>query len=311
MRRACLLRGMAGCLCALLLCGMTVPAAEAAETDPGSEMTQSVSEPEAAAALPVQVPEDTASLPGEQTAPGAEAGDKTDEVDVSIDYELKKNWKRGTWVDGRYINRKGQVMADIREADMLPLPTIRGIMKKKILYVGSSRTYQASQAVDDPDVLFHWCGGSGFRWFFVPLRNHGKMRRPAYLMIRTFLAAHPDGTVIIEMGGNDLHNIEAYVGFYRELLARFPTATIWFKGILPREVGTPSNERRRAFNVRLQKEFPGHVINQYDEVYAYPDFGTIDGTHYSKELNRRIYQSMMNMIGRAVVVTASGKAVTF
>ena len=309
MRRVCLLRGMTGCLCALLLCGMTVPAAEAAKTDQGSEMTQSAPAPEAAAGL--LLTDDTAQEPAGQTDPGGEAEAETDPGEVSVDYELKRNWKRGTWVDGRYINRKGQVMADIREADMLPLPTIRGIMKKKILYVGSSRTYQASQAVDDPDVLFHWCGGSGFRWFFVPLRNHGKMRRPAYLMIRTFLAAHPDGTVIIEMGGNDLHNIEAYVGFYRELLARFPTATIWFKGILPRAVGNPSNERRRAFNMRLQQEFPGHVIHQFDEVYAYPDFGTIDGTHYSKELNRRIYQSMMNMIGRAVVVKASGKAVTF
>lgn len=240
----------------------------------------------------------------DEDAGSAKADKGESAVDLILDSEEKKNWRRGKWIDGCYFNKRGQKMASLEEADRAALPVIAGIRQKKILYIGSSRTAQMRREINDPEVLFYGCGGSGFRWFFVQLLTgeKGRVREPAYLVIRAFLTVHPQGCVIIDMGGNDLHNIEAYVGFYRDLLKRYPRATFYFQGILPRETGDPSNIKRRNFNLRMAEEFPRQAINLYDNVYAFPDFETIDGTHYSPLLNRRVYQMTMDAIGRKVNV---------
>lgn len=254
-------------------------------------------------------------LAEEASSPAAgDAGQGAD--DAGLSYEDRKNWHRGKWVDGSYVNDQGVVMASLAQANLEPIPKIAGIKKKKILFIGSSRTEQISRSVRDDEVLFYGCGTSGFRWFFQRLTTGSKAekREPAYQVIRAFLRAHPKGPVIIDMGGNDVHNLEAYLGFYRDLLNQYPAAVIWFQGILPKAVVNEERDRRREFNLLLGNAFPGHVINLYDQVRAFPDFSTTDGTHYPDRLNRRIYQMIMDTIGRKVTVNmkngkvaASGK----
>lgn len=212
------------------------------------------------------------------------------------------NWRFGTWADGCYTNNRGEVMASFEQADSERLPKIAGIRKKTILYIGASRTISMSKAVKDKDVLFYGCGAAGFKWFFRKIYRKGSLHQPAYQVIRAFLRFHPTGCVIIDLGGNDLNNIEAYVGFYRELLEKYPDAQLHFLGVMPREVGDRLYGERMDFNQRLTEEFPDHAIDLFDKVYLSPGFITEDGTHYSKSLSRTVYQMVMNAIGREVIV---------
>ena len=235
-------------------------------------------------------------LAEEASSPAAEdAGQGAD--DAGLSYEDRKNWHRGKWVDGSYVNDQGVVMASLAQANLEPIPKIAGIKKKKILFIGSSRTEQISRSVRDDEVLFYGCGTSGFRWFFQRLTTGSKAekREPAYQVIRAFLRAHPKGPVIIDMGGNDVHNLEAYLGFYRDLLNQYPAAVIW------------SKLRRFALASRnSHSNSCGHasgVSNASRTSSTYPD-----------RLNRRIYQMIMDTIGRKVTVNmkngkvaASGK----
>ena len=144
-------------------------------------------------------------------------------------------------------------------------------------------------------------------WFFQK-EKYGGMKQPVLDMIRSYLQQKPTGTVIIDLGGNDLDNIEAYIGFYRTLLKKFPRATFWFMGVLPREKGDPSNSKRKAFSNRLAKELPGHVIDLYSKVYHMDGFTTKDGTHYNKRQSRKIYQMAMKKMGRNIKIDMkSGK----
>ena len=217
-----------------------------------------------------------------------------------------KGWHGGTWENGCYINDSGIVMERLESADKAKIPKLRGLGGKKILFIGASRTKRVSKAVTDSSVFFYGCGGAGFRWFFHP--RNGK--KPAYQVIRAFIKAHPHGTIIIDLGGNDVHNIEAYIGFYKQLIEKYPDVTFFFRGILPREIGDKSNARRLAFNEKLEEALPGHVINLFEKVYHMRGFKTVDGTHYPKRQNRKIYQMTMEKIGRKISVNLDTGKVT-
>ena len=222
------------------------------------------------------------------------------------DTTKSSEWQGGTWENGCYISKTGKVKASFKKADKAKLPKLKGLAHKKILFIGASRTKRVSKAVKDNGVFFYGCGGATFEWFFHKRRK----RKPAYLVIRAFIKAHPHGTVIIDLGGNDTHNIKAYIGFYQELIEKYPDVTFFFRGILPREVGDKTNADRLAFNEELKKWLPGHVINLFEKVYKMRGFRTVDGIHYPKRLNRKIYEMTMEKIGRYIHVDLSTGRVT-
>ena len=223
--------------------------------------------------------------------------------------ERDYSWSNGTWSeDDCYYNGSGVLLADLNEAMRKPV-TVRDKLKHySYFYIGASRTKNTARAVKDKKVYFYYCGGAGFKWIFHSKEKYGGMKQPVLDMIRSYLQQKPTGTVIIDLGGNDLDNIEAYIGFYRTLLKKFPRATFWFMGVLPREKGDPSNSKRKAFSNRLAKELPGHVINLYSKVYHMDGFTTKDGTHYNKRQSRKIYQMAMKKMGRNIKIDMkSGK----
>ena len=221
---------------------------------------------------------------------------------------LAAEWMGGTWEGTCYINEQGNIMADLKQENQEPLIRMKGLGKKSILYIGASHTERTKHAVKDPDVFFYGSPSACFRWFFYPRMYLGKRVLPAYQVIRAFLKARPAGTVIIDMGGNDFKNVDIYIGFYRELLRRYPRATFYFKVCMPRELGNSTNGDRMEFNKKLAAEFPEQTIDLFERIYSLPNFMTIDGVHYAKRLYRRIYQMTMDEIGRKVVVNvANGK----
>ena len=226
------------------------------------------------------------------------------------DQTADSNWKHGTWSeDNCYYNGSGESLASLSAALSTSAPSMKRLKNYPYFYIGASRTRNTSMAVTDKKVYFYYCSGAGFDWFFTPKKKYGEKVKPAFQMIRAYLAQKPGGTVIIDLGGNDLSNIDAYIGFYQKLNAMYPRATFWFMGVLPREKGDPTNPSRKAFNEKLMEALPGQVINLYDKVYHLPGFKTKDGTHYYPKQCRKIYQMVMKKIGRNITVDLkTGKA---
>ena len=220
-------------------------------------------------------------------------------------------WMGGTWENGCYTSDTGEVLVNLQKEDQEPLLKLKGYKGQRILYVGASHVANTEKAVKDKEVFFYGCRSACFKWFFCPKKNGKKILSPAYQVIRTFLKTRPAGTIIIDMGGNDFSNVELYVGFYKDLLNRYPRVTFWFKGPMPHEIGHRTNGDRLDFDLRLEQEFPGRVINLFEELYSMPGFTTLDGVHFSKRMYRRIHQMTMEQIGRRVFVNMkNGKVVT-
>ena len=219
-------------------------------------------------------------------------------------------WIRGTWTDGCYYNGCGKRLASMKKA-LSQSVTDRPYLKRyPYLYIGASRTGNTAAAVHDEKVYFYYCGGVGFRWFFKSVtKDEGKVVS-ALQFIRSYLKQRPSGTVIIDLGGNDPSNIEAYIGFYRSLMKHYRSAKFRFIGILPRAVGDPSNSERKAFNRRLEKAFPGKVVNLFDKVSRMSGFSTVDGIHYGKDQSRRIYIMTMKALGRKINMNLATGTVT-
>ena len=231
-------------------------------------------------------------------------------TDPIAEVEENMHWSDGTWQDECFYNGTGILMADLQAAMSQSVPTRAFLSRYPYLYIGASRTKNTARAVKDKKVYFYYCSGAGFRWFFLPIVRRTRTAVPALQMIRSYLEQRPSGTVVIDLGGNDLTNIEAYIGFYRSLMNYYPSAKFRFIGILPRAKGDPTNPARKAFNQRLSEAFPGQVIDLYDRVYHMSGFKTVDGVHYGKPLSRRIYRLIMNRLGRRVKVNAKNGKVT-
>ena len=168
------------------------------------------------------------------------------------------------------------------------------------LYLGASRTRDTAKAVNDPDVYFYSYAGCGIDCLFRKMFSDGKWKTPGIKLIDSFLKKQPYGRVFIDLGGNDLGNIKAYINLYKTLIRRYPTADFRFISVLPREDGT--NKKRQKFNKQLKKAFPSRVIDLYSFVWSHPLFDTVDGVHYGPGLSRIVYEKVMQSIGRRISV---------
>lgn len=219
-------------------------------------------------------------------------------------------WNYGTWEDNCYYNGSGTALGDLDAVMMEDVLDIQILGRYPYLYIGASRTKNTARAVKDKKVFFYYCSGAGFYWFFNPIYKTSRIVIPALTIIRAYLYQRPSGTVVIDLGGNDVTNIEAYIGLYRSLMEYYPMADFRFMGILPRAKGDPTNNARKGFNLRLEEAFPWQVINLYSRVYRMPEFETVDGVHYGKKLSRKVYRLTMKALGRKIKVNLKNGKVT-
>ena len=168
------------------------------------------------------------------------------------------------------------------------------------LFIGASRVSCAERAVRDPDVFFASYPGCGIRMMFRKTQSAEGFSYGGLKVIDSFLKQNSFGSVLIDLGGNDPRNIDAYISLYRTLVRRYPSARFWFVALLPREDG--SNAKRVKFNRRL-------VIDLYDFALYHPCFRTLDGIHYDTDLTRSIYEKMMCLTGRKICVDRETGAV--
>ncbi len=168
------------------------------------------------------------------------------------------------------------------------------------LFIGASRVRSTEDAVIDPDVYFCSYPGCGIDCMFKRMVFLNEKKPAGLRLIDSFLKKQPGGTVLIDLGGNDLWNKKAYVGLYRSLIYKYPSARFYFISILPRE--NRSNRKREIFNALLKKAFPLNFIDLYSFVLSHPNFETLDGTHYGPLLSRIIYENIMKQAGRNIAV---------
>lgn len=222
----------------------------------------------------------------------------------------KRRWMMGSFKDGIYYDRDGEVVTSFAEEDKKPLPKIAGLYKKPYLFIGASRTDQFKKFVKDRKTSFYGCVGAQFDWFFRC--GDGGNYFPAYHVIRAYAKYHPGGTVIVDMGGNDIKNLSTYASFYKELMEKFPEITFYFLMPFPYEIGAQDNALRMDFCQKMEEEVPGHVINVFEEIYTRVllRFPTFDGKHYTKLPIRISYEIVINKMGRSISVNRKTGKVT-
>ena len=227
-----------------------------------------------------------------------------------VNNKEKSRWMMGSFKDGIYYDRDGEVVTSFAEEDKKPLPKIAGLYRKPYLFIGASRTDQFKKFVKDQKTSFYGCVGAQFDWFFRC--GDGGNYFPAYHVIRAYAKNHPGGTVIVDMGGNDIKNVKTYVSFYKELMKKFPAVKFYFLMPFPYEIGAQDNADRLKFCQKVEDEVPGHVINVFEEIYTkvllrYPTF---DGKHYLKLPIRLSYEIVINKMGRSISVNRKTGKVT-
>lgn len=207
----------------------------------------------------------------------------------------------GFYYEDDAIQMTIQQRCDLADAAMEePVVPSTKLKKYKYLYVGASRTNRIRKGVKDSKTYFEAAPGAGSRWF--GMERDGK--QACLLTIRSYLDARPDGNVIIELGNNDVCNMDVYMHVYKRLIEAYPNAKIWFVDVLPGSGssvdGEKKNQYRQIFNDRLHQEFPDRCLGGYSYILQNSKFKTKDGTHYPTCVARKFYKYVMKKLGRNI-----------
>ncbi len=240
--------------------------------------------------------EDTAETP--QTTTDSDTPEDDGE-DIVYDDTAKPGQESIPIEDGYFKGINGRVVELFEEIlSSGPRPK-KKFSRYEYLYIGASRSTKMKKNVSDSRTLFVTNPGASSWWF--ALKRRGK--QPCTRTICSYLAARPTGNVIIELGNNDPFNVETYIYVYKRLIETYPQAHFWFVDALPgsgsRKKGARKNVYRMWFNTRLQEAFPSNCVGGYYFVLNSPGFKTLDGTHYTAAMEKRIYKYIMRRIGRS------------
>lgn len=183
--------------------------------------------------------------------------------------------QKNIWIGEKYLGKKGV------------------LQKAKRIFVGDSRTVGLQAAVDNSDIyIAKW--GQGYDWFSQTGRNR----------LEKELAEYPCSAVILNLGVNDMGNVESYVREYQELQADYPKARFYFMSLNPVEetflrasgYSGRDNASIEVFNDRMKQVFGSFYINTYDwmieqeYVLDLPHgHGTTDGLHYIDIVYQMLY----------------------
>lgn len=183
--------------------------------------------------------------------------------------------QKNLWIGDKYVGRKGC------------------LQKAKRIFVGDSRTVGLQDAVKSSDTyIAKW--GQGYDWFI----STGKTK------LEKTLKEYPYSVVILNLGVNDMENVESYVQVYRKLQGDYPKARFYFMSLNPVEesflrasgYGGRDNASIEAFNKRMQQVFGSFYIDTYhwmierEYVLDVPHgHGTTDGLHYIDIVYQMLY----------------------
>lgn len=183
--------------------------------------------------------------------------------------------QKNLWIGDKYVGKKGV------------------LQKAKRIFVGDSRTVGMQASVNSSDTyIAKW--GQGYDWFV----STGKAK------LEKTLKAYPYSAVILNLGINDMANVEAYARIYQELREDYPKARFYFMSVNPVEesflrangYSGRDNVSVEAFNDRMQQVFGSYFIDTYhwmlerEYVLDLPHgHGTTDGLHYIDIVYQMLY----------------------
>lgn len=170
----------------------------------------------------------------------------------------------------------------------------------KIIFVGDSRTVGMKSATGSDDVYIAKVG-EGYSW----------LRNTAEAALKNQLTMYPDARVVINLGVNDLGNVDNYITRYKTLITSYPQATFYFLSVNPVEkklasskgynVTYVNNTKIQEFNKKIKSAFGATYIDSYshlvDNGYIVSQGkATADGIHYTTTVSKVIYNYVLNHI---------------
>ena len=168
------------------------------------------------------------------------------------------------------------------ETSDVPSYTVPDRKYDKYLFVGDSRFVGMEMFCKDDNTEYFAKVSQGHKWF----RNN-----------YDYITAYRGYNIVINLGVNDLYNINKYVDTYNSLPEDFVSGNnIIFLSVNPCQ-GKHSylNEDIQKFNASLKD---GLTIDcEFIDTYSYleyADFATTDGLHYDKDTYRSIYDAVIN-----------------
>lgn len=208
-------------------------------------------------------------------------------------------------VGTRYYGPKASRLFDLETAFSGEM-SARDLSSYEYLYVGASKPYQMGVKLRDLDsrICFNCASGATIGFFFSPHRGTEALLP----VIRKYLTQRPNGIVISEMSGNDLENLNGYIGIYKAIREHFPRARLALLDMLPVRKGAAKNATCMWFNNALHSTFgpwnpvTGGCLYGFEHLYNQPDFRTVDGTHYPDDMKRVTYEYIMKTLGRPVKI---------
>lgn len=207
------------------------------------------------------------------------------------------------WIGDKYYSTDGDRKINWSKA-ITTAASARNLLPYKYLYIGDARAAKSASKLGgkDTEVYFHSAAGATID-FFTNSMNSVEAVIP---VIKAYASQVKHGTVLLELGENDLNNVDGYVGIYKLLKSTYPNLSFVFIDILPADPNSAKNVERAAFNARMKSALgtctgkttsvTSGCMEIYENVRTRSDFKTTDGTAYTDAFQAIVYKTIMNDI---------------
>lgn len=159
----------------------------------------------------------------------------------------------------------------------------------QFLFVGDSRTVGMGEAEEEAQDTCLYVGavGQGYSWF----------SDTGLALMEAAMNDYPDVPIILNLGVNDLSEIDRYLELYRTFEQRYPDRTFYYLSVNPvtEQSAHVTNMEIAAFNTRLREEFPDQYLDSNTYLRA-REFESADGVHYSADTYRLIHDYVVRQI---------------
>ncbi len=154
-------------------------------------------------------------------------------------------------------------------------------VENNLLYVGDSRIEGMRDSLDNTNVQYVAASSQGYSWLTSTATSELE-------------STIKDGSIVVlSLGVNDLYNIDNYINYYKELMAKYPNNTFYVMSVNPVDdakasaSGDPArNSDIEEFNNKLKSAFPDKYIDSYNAIKG--SINTNDGVHYNTDTNKEI-----------------------
>ncbi len=180
-----------------------------------------------------------------------------------------------------------QTAAALRAARLAAL----GLPEHLVIFVGDSRVVGMGKAEKDNYDTCVYIGevGEGYDWFM----------EDGLSLMRDAILEHPDAPVVVNLGVNDLWNIDLYLEEYGTFRDEFPDTRFVFMSVNPVEGEElpVDNVGIGEFNAKLREAFPDNYLDSSSWLRAM-EFETVDGLHYTEDSYCLIHDFAVRQLSR-------------